>query len=204
MRNGNLGAGLRFASDRYNPVSRRGRQEAGAGIAEGFHASCTYKKTSKLLQIVSNPTFTQMIRVPQCLPAHRFGQRLNRQDLMLVYVANNEISQLLGLVAHIHHLPVPADAFQALLSDVDDQRGAAHRVVAVRGYVDFHAGLRGAVLRVPVGTDQGVLDLFRYGVEDVFRPHPHDEVLGLFHDLFQQGLGFGHFEELIPISGHGA
>lgn len=65
----------------------------------------------------------------------------------------NEVSELLRLVAHVHDTTVTTHTLEVLLSDVDDQRGAADGVVAAAHNVDLDARLGGRVEPIPVRDD---------------------------------------------------
>lgn len=94
-----------------------------------------------------------MIRITQRLPSHRLRQCLHSQYLMLIDMAENQISQFLGLVAHIHHFAISTNAFQAFLTDMNDEWRSTNGIVAVRRYVDLDAGLSRTVQCVPMGAD---------------------------------------------------
>ena len=78
--------------------------EATSGRAEWFHSSTSQEAGGA-----------------EHLPTHNFGQRLDTVNLMLGDLAQDEITQLLWLVAEVEHSSVLADDPEHLLSDVNHQ-----------------------------------------------------------------------------------
>lgn len=88
----------------------------------------------------------------------------------------------------MHDATVATHALEVLLSDVDDQRGAADGVVAAAHDVDLDARLGRGVEPVPVRDDQRIFDVLGDLVENVLCAQSHEEVLRLLDDLLQQRL----------------
>lgn len=89
------------------------------------------------------------------------------------------------LVAHVHDTTITTHTLEVLLSDVDDQRGAADGVVAATHNVDLDARLGGRVEPVPVRDDKWIFHVLGDLVKNVLRAQSHEEVLRLLDDLLE-------------------
>jgi esterase/lipase superfamily enzyme len=114
-------------------------------------------------------------------------------------LTEDEVSELLCLVAHVHHTYVTADALEALLAYVDDQRRTTDGVVTAAHDVDLDARLGRGVESVPVADDQRVLHVFGDLVEHELGAQTEEEVLRLLDDLLQECLAGNTMSRVLKI-----